>query len=246
MPPEAPPAPVSERVAELNHRFRNHGALSVLGNALSDPLVGRTALVSSFGVESVALLHMVSILDRTTPVLFLDTGMHFPETLAYRREIRERLRLADVRTVRPDRERIFLRDPDGILHLSDPDACCELRKTEPLQAALRPFDAWITGRKRYQGGARGKLELFESDGQGRVKINPLAFWDRGDIRDYIDRNALPLHPLASRGYASVGCQPCTDVANAGEDDRAGRWRGLEKTECGIHFTGGAFERGGAA
>ncbi len=235
MPPESPSAPVAERVAELNRRFRHHNAVSVLEHALFDPSVGRTALASSFGVDSVVLLHMVSVLDRSTPVLFLDTGRHFPETLAYQREIRERLRLTDVRTLRPDREQVFLRDPDGILHLFDPDACSRLRKTEPLQAALHSFDAWITGRKRCHSGVRGDPDLFESGSEGRIRVNPLAFWSQRDVWDYIDGNALPRHPLAIRGQSSVSCLSCTDAESAGKDDRAGHWRGLGNAERGIRF-----------
>lgn len=244
MPLESPPATVAERTTELNRRFRHHSAVSVVEHALSDPLVGHTALVSSFGAESVVLLHMVSILDRTTPVLFIDTGMHFPETLVYQRELCEQLRLADVRTIHPDREQTFLRDPDGILHLFDPDACCRLRKTEPLQAALQPFDAWITGRKRYQGGTRLELEHFECENGLRIKINPLAYWNQQNVQDYIDSNGLPRHPLATRGYPSIGCLPCTDAVGLEEGVRAGRWRGQTKTECGIHFVNAPGLSGG--
>ncbi len=246
MPLESSPAPAAEHVVELNRRFRHHGAVSVLEHAFADPLIGHTALVSSFGVESVVLLHMVSILDRTTPVLFLDTGMHFPETLTYQRDICRRLRLSDVRTLRPDREQVFLRDPDGILHLFDPDACCRLRKTEPLQAALQPFDAWITGRKRYQSDTRRELQHFESENDGRIKVNPLAHWKPHNVRDYIDSNALPRHPLAARGFSSIGSLPCADAASIGEDGRYGRRRDREKTECGIHYVDGASEPAGLA
>ncbi|MCG6904844.1 MAG: phosphoadenylyl-sulfate reductase [Rhodobacter sp.] len=234
MPLEAPLAPVSERVADLNHRYRHHGATDVLRHALSDPMVGRIALVSAFGAESVALLHMVSVLDRTTPVLFIDTEMLFPETLAYQTEVTRALRLADVRILRPEREQLFLRDPDALLHLADPDACCTLRKVEPLQKGLDGFDAWITGRKRFQGGTRAGLEFFEADGN-RIKVNPLVNWSKSDVQDYIVNNRLPRHPLVARGFPSLGCRVCTASVDPGEPDRAGRWQGQEKTECGIHF-----------
>ncbi len=161
MPLEAPLAPVADRVRELNERYRHHGATSVLEHALRDAQVGRIALVSSFGAELVVLLHMISVMDRTTPVLFLDTEMLFEETLSYQRQVADDLGLMEVRVIRPDRTQVFLRDPDGALHGSDPDACCILRKTEPLDRALEPFDAWITGRKRFQGGARAEMQFFE-------------------------------------------------------------------------------------
>lgn len=244
MPLEAPLPPLEHRAAELNRRYAHHGATAVLRHALTDPQVGPIALVSSFGAESVVLLHMVSVADRSTPVLFLDTEMLFPETLAYQRELSERLELSDVRVLRPDRNRTFLADPDNMLHRSDPDACCALRKTDPLQPALEGFDAWITGRKRFQGGARQSLPLFEAS-EGRLKVNPLAHWTRDDVQDYIQNNRLPRHPLVAQGYPSIGCMPCTTRVQATEDERAGRWRGRNKDECGIHFVNGKVQRGAA-
>ena len=237
MPLEAPLPPAAERIANLNAKHAHHSAMRVLESALDDPNVGRTALVSSFGAESVVLLHMVAVIDRTTPVLFLDTEMLFPETLDYQRELAQRLRL-EVTTVRPDRDETFLKDPNNRLHAHDPDACCSIRKESPLQHALTPFDAWITGRKRFQGGSRQALDFFEHDRAGRIKINPLAHWTPEDVSDYMTNNRLPRHPLVAKGYPSIGCAPCTTRVAKGEDPRAGRWRGREKTECGIHFTQG--------
>ena len=237
MPLEAPLAPVSERVADLNARYAHHAAADVLGHALSDPMVGQAALVSSFGAEAVVLLHMVSVIDRTTPVLFIDTEMLFPETLDYQKDVADKLRLSNVQIIRPDRDKTFLADPNNGLHRTKPDACCDLRKTQPLQSALAPFDAWITGRKRFHGGARAQLAFFEAEGDARIKINPLAHFGKDDVADYIANNRLPRHPLVKKGYASVGCLPCTTRVAEGEAPRAGRWRGKDKTECGIHFDG---------
>lgn len=237
MPLEAPLPSVSERVEDLNQSYRHHAATAVLAHALADPQVGRIALVSSFGAESVALLHMVSVLDRTVPVLFLETRMLFPETLAYQRELTRTLGLTDVRVLTPDPGGVALRDPDGRLNGTDPDACCALRKVEPLAAALDGFDAWITGRKRYQGGSRAELDFFETEG-GRIKVNPLAHWRPGDVRDYIQNNGLPRHPLVAKGYPSIGCAPCTAPVAQGDDPRSGRWQGRGKQECGIHFIDG--------
>lgn len=241
MPLEAPLSSVTERVADLNARHAHHSATRVLEAALDDPQVGQTALVSSFGAEAVVLLHMVSVIDRTTPVLFLDTEMLFPETLDYQREVAERLRL-NLHVLRPDRDVTFLKDPNNRMHVHNPDACCAIRKDAPLHAALAPFDAWITGRKRYQGGQRSHIEFFETDDHNRIKINPLAHWSPEDVRDYMANNRLPRHPLVAKGYPSIGCAPCTTRVADGEDQRAGRWRGQTKTECGIHFAGGIAQR----
>jgi phosphoadenosine phosphosulfate reductase len=236
-------SPVAERVAELNARYKHHGATAVLERAMTDPQVGRLALVSSFGAESVVLLHMVAVKNRDLPVLFIDTEMLFAETLAYQLELTERLRLTNVQVIRASREAVFERDNEGLLHQSDPDACCALRKTEPLQNALLGYDAWITGRKRYQGKSRAALDFFEAEGDLRIKVNPLAHWTSQDLQDYIAENRLPRHPLVAKGYPSIGCAPCTTRVNDGEDPRAGRWRNIDKDESGIHFVDGKLVRG---
>lgn len=231
------------RIAALNNRYRHHAAIRVLGDALSDPELGRVAMVSSFGADSVALLHMISLIGRDTPVLFIDTQMLFPETLAYQSEVAAKLGLTDIRIIRAAPAALAAADPDGVLHQTDTDACCDLRKTVPLNKALAGYDSWITGRKRFQGASRADLEFFEADPAGdRIKINPLAHWSSQDVIDYIINNDLPRHPLVARGYPSIGCQPCTSPVAAGEDPRAGRWRGQDKTECGIHFVNGKLQR----
>ena len=230
-------------VSALSAKLTHHGATDVLRAAFD--AIPNLALVSSFGAESVVLLHLAAITRRDVPVLFIDTEMLFPETLAYQQEIAERLRLQNVRIIRA--MNIADHDPDGSLHLRNPDACCHLRKTAPLQDALMPFDGWITGRKRYQSGRRASLDFFEvEDGTGRIKVNPLARWAPQDIQDYMTENRLPRHPLVAQGYPSIGCTPCTSPVAEGEDPRAGRWRGQDKDECGIHFVNGKLVRTGAA
>ena len=241
MPLESPLAPVAERVADLNARYRHHGATAVLERAMTDPQVGRIALVSSFGAESVVLLHLVSVIDRTTPVLFIDTEMLFAETIAYQAEVAEKLGLTITR-ITADRDKLAFEDPDNTLHQFNTDACCALRKTEPLERALSGFDAWITGRKRYQGATRAAVDFFEAEGDIRIKVNPLAHWDRADLEEYMVNNRLPRHPLVAKGYPSIGCAPCTSPVLPGEDPRAGRWRNSEKVECGIHFINGRAVR----
>jgi phosphoadenosine phosphosulfate reductase len=210
------------------------------GRELLRPLIerhfrNRIALVSSFGVESAALLHMVASIDRSVPVIFLDTDKHFVETKLYRQKLVRQLDLRDVRVVRPLASDVAREDPQGVLHRSDADRCCHIRKTLPLHAALEGFDAWITGRKRFHGGTRSGLPTMEII-DGRLKIDPLAHFSRQDIIDYMWMNELPDHPLARAGYTSIGCMPCTAKTGNGEDPRAGRWAGRNKTECGIHWS----------
>ncbi|MDP5085327.1 MAG: phosphoadenylyl-sulfate reductase [Yoonia sp.] len=225
--------PLKELAERRNILHRKSDAQTLLRHALSDVQIGKVALVSSFGAEAVVLLHMVSEIDKRTPVIFLDTEMLFPETLSYQRDLSAQLGLTDVRIIGPERNAVLTEDVDGLLHQADPDACCDLRKTRPLNAALAEFGGWVTGRKRYQGGQRAQLPLFEMEDR-KIKINPLADWTSQDVQDYIARHDLPRHPLVAQGYPSVGCMPCTTRVSALEDPRAGRWRGIEKTECGIH------------
>lgn len=236
------PVTVSDRVAVLNARYKHHGATSVLEHALKDRDLGRVALVSSFGAESVVLLHLVSVIAPDTPVIFIDTRMLFEETLAYQRQLAETLNLTDIRTVRADQRRVNFDDPDGTLHQFNTDACCALRKVEPLERVLTKFDGWITGRKRFQASTRASVEFFEAEGDTRIKVNPLAHWGREDLEEYMVENRLPRHPLVARGYPSIGCAPCTSPVKPGEDPRAGRWRGENKVECGIHFINGKAVR----
>ncbi len=193
----------------------------------------RLAVVSSFGAESAVLLHMAAQVDRDIPVLFLDTGMLFGQTLDYRRQLAARLGLTNVRDLRPRFEDLAVTDPHADLWRRDTDACCHIRKVLPLDAALGPFDAWITGRKRFHGGDRIRLPVVEQV-DGRVKFNPLANWAKGDLDAYAERHHLPAHPLVAAGFPSIGCWPCTEAVDAGVESRAGRWAGSQKTECGIH------------
>jgi phosphoadenosine phosphosulfate reductase len=236
---------LNRRAATLNARYRHHSATSVLSHALRDPQAGQLALVSSFGAESVVLLHMVAVAKPDTPVIFIDTQMLFTETLVYQQEVSERLGLRDVRVIRASDAALKSTDPAQTLHRRDTDACCALRKTRPLQSALQGFDGWITGRKRFQGASRAGLDFFEVEaGEKRLKVNPLAHWTRRDISTYMEENRLPRHPLVARGYPSIGCHPCTAPVAPGDDPRAGRWPDEDKSECGIHVVNGKMVRKG--
>ena len=221
----------------LNRMFRGQETRELLANLIQDDLVGELATVSSFGAESAVLLHLISEVAPDLPVLFLETGKHFPETLAYRDELVEQLKLTTLRNIYPEIETLQSKDETGLRWSYDPDGCCEIRKVIPLGNALADYDATLTGRKAFQSSTRANLPRFEldsSDAQGRLKINPLIDWTSEDIAAYFEDHNLPRHPLVERGYPSIGCSPCTHKVATGEDPRSGRWKGWDKTECGIH------------
>jgi phosphoadenosine phosphosulfate reductase len=219
--------------SRLAEKFFALDAQKVLRLAIKDLFPGRIALVSSFGADSAVLLHMVSETDPATPVLFIDTLQLFPETLAYRNQLVDQLGLMNVVTLKPEDKLLVAEDPDKFLWASNPDRCCEIRKVLPLAKALDGYDAWVTGRKRFQAATRAALPLFEADGS-RIKVNPLAAWTKADIDAYFKTHGLPHHELLAKNYLSIGCIPCTSPIRPGEDARAGRWRGRGKTECGVH------------
>jgi len=217
----------------LDRALRAASPSEVIEAALQTVGRDKLALVSSFGTESAALLKVMADVDPAIPVVFLDTGWLFEETLAYRDTLIATLGLRDVRSIKPLEETLTREDPDRELWFSDPDACCRIRKVEPLARALAPFSAWINGRKRFQGGLRAELAVVEDDG-AKLKFNPFANVAREEIEAIYRRANLPQHPLVASGYRSVGCMPCSSRTAADEDARAGRWRGRAKTECGIH------------
>ena len=228
----------------LNARFAGVSTRDMLAAVFSEGLVGRIAAVSSFGAESAVLLHLLADIDRNVPVLFLETGKHFPETLAYRDELTRQLGLTNVISLSPDAELLARRDENGLRWSFDPDGCCEIRKVQPLAKALAGYDATITGRKGFQNAARTGLPRFEidqTDQAARLKINPLADWSGDQIKAYMAAAGLRVHPLAAQGYPSIGCMPCTSRVVPGEDPRSGRWKGWDKTECGIHVDGSVQE-----
>lgn len=217
----------------LNNLFRGRDTVEMLTALIRDSMLGEAAIVSSFGAESAVLLHLIGSIDPAIPVLFLETGKHFPETLAYRDTLVETIGLTNVQNITPDPELLGQKDGTGLRWSYDPDGCCEIRKVLPLKAALAPYDAQFTGRKAFQSSTRAALPRFEIE-DGRLKVNPLADWDKDRIQDYFEEHDLPPHPLVEQGYPSIGCAPCTSKVQPGEDPRAGRWRGWDKVECGIH------------
>ncbi|OIQ67469.1 phosphoadenosine phosphosulfate reductase [mine drainage metagenome] len=228
----APDLPAAE---ELNRALRDATPAEVIAAALRTVGRERLAVVSSFGTESAALLEVVADVDPAIPVIFLDTGWLFEETLAYRDTLIATLGLRNVRSIKPLEETLRREDGNRELWFSDPDACCRIRKVEPLARTLAPFNAWINGRKRFQGGLRAAIPVVEDDG-ARLKFNPFANTSREEIEAIYKLAKLPPHPLEASGFLSVGCMPCTSRTSPDEDARAGRWRGQAKTECGIHTT----------
>ena len=224
----------AEQARAMLANYRDLDGAELLRPILVREFPGRIAVVSSFGTESALLLSFVAEIDPSVPVLFLDTGKHFGETLRHRDRLVQRLGLKDVRSIQPDPGSLAEHDPDGVLWASDADTCCRIRKVEPLQWAVSGFAAWITGRKRFQGGMRGDLPTIEAS-DNQIKVNPLATWSRPMIDAALEARGLPRHPLEADGFLSIGCMPCTERVAPGGDVRSGRWAGQDKVECGIHL-----------
>ncbi|AMK17711.1 MULTISPECIES: phosphoadenylyl-sulfate reductase [Sphingobium] len=230
---DARPAFTQAEADALNARFEGVDALTMLRTVFAEGLAGKVAVVSSFGTESAVLLDLVARADRDIPVIFVDTLKMFAETLNYRDTLITRLGFTDSRSVTPDRDVLMQKDETGLRWSYDPDGCCDIRKVEPMNRAKQGLDAWISGRKAFQSTTRQNMPRFEIE-DGRLKINPLGDWAKDDLEAYFEEHDLPRHPLEAQGYLSVGCEPCTSKVLPGEDPRAGRWRGWDKVECGIH------------
>lgn len=223
------PGPAS--FERLNEQLEHNSTAEILSWAF-ECFGERLAITSSFQTQSIPLLHMVAQHIPEAPVLFLDTGFHFPETLAFRDQLMEDWGLRVINLGYEQGHGEFLRR-FGALYKKDPDACCRLNKVEPLAKGLAKYDAWITGIRRDQTLNRSDTPILSRRSDGLIKICPMATWTDHDVNRYISREHLPSHPLLSKGYMSIGCAPCTQPAFG--DDRSGRWAGTAKTECGIHL-----------
>ena len=230
---DARPAYSQADADALNARFAGVGTREMLKTLFAEGILGTTAVVSSFGTESAVLLHLVAEADPSVPVIFVDTLKMFPETLAYRDTLIDAFGVLNSWTVEPDKAALAAKDDKDLRWSYDPDGCCEIRKVEPLKRAKAGLDSWISGRKAFQSITRQNIPRFEIE-DGRLKLNPLGDWTKADLDAYFETHDLPRHPLEAEGYLSIGCQPCTSKVQPGEDPRAGRWRGWEKVECGIH------------
>lgn len=225
--------PRDHDIAALEDKYGDADAETFL-RAMIKEFEGRIALVSSFGAEAAVLLDLVARINPDLPVIFLETGMHFAQTLSYRDQLVKKLGLTNVKSIMPDPTDLADHDPDESLWQWDTTQCCHIRKVLPLQKALQGYDAWINGRKQMHGGERVRLPRLESSG-GHIKVNPLARWTREDVDTAFAESGLPQHPLVENGFKSIGCWPCTQATANGEDVRSGRWAGDDKTECGIHL-----------
>lgn len=225
----------ADKAQRLNYLYGDASAAEIVVASVQE-FGGALAAVSSFGADSSALLHLIAKVQPSLPVLFLQTNKHFPATLRYKMQLTEELGLSDVRDLLPDAALLKKHDPLGALCLTDKDQCCDLRKVQPLAQAILPFQAWLTGRKQFQAATRQNLSAFEAVGQ-HIRINPLRNWSAEQLEAYRETHYLPPHPLVEQGYRSIGCMPCTRAVSNEEDQRAGRWSGSGKTECGIHLSG---------
>ncbi len=229
----SPDLTADDFLSSFNATYETKTAQEIIESALTLDIFSRPAIVTSFGAEAVVLLHIVSKIKPDIPIIFIDTGKIFGETLRYRDRLQHVLGLEDVRTVGPRQAEIDIHDPMGVLNQESPDHCCDIRKSRVLARAIRPFDSWINGRKRFQSRARSELKILERDGE-RMKLTPLANWSSRDLKNYIIEHSLPMHPLVKQGYLSIGCFPCTSKVSNSDDARSGRWAGKDKSECGIH------------
>ncbi len=222
-----------EELAELSQSFENKTPQEIITWAV-ETFAPNLAVSSSFQTQSVPLLHMVSRVDPEILIFFIDTGYHFWETLIFREQLQRELGL-HVQDLKVDGQWAnFLRRFGKELYHADPDLCCYLRKVQPMQKAMKSVRAWISGIRRDQTENRAHAPILELEPNGLVKINPLLNWTRQDVQAYMKEYNLPAHPLFDKGYRSIGCKPCTRAVLPGENERAGRWAGKSKTECGLH------------
>jgi phosphoadenosine phosphosulfate reductase len=221
-------------LAHLNDQFDQQSPADILRWAW-ETFAPDIAASSSFQTQSLPLLHLISQICPEMPVIFLNTGFHFSETLSYRDELQALLNL-NIVIARPAVEKsdLMIRYGEG-LYRRDPDLCCYINKVEPMQRAKTGLRAWISGVRHDQTEYRSGLRVLEAPSEGPLKIHPLLNWTKKEVWAYIDQYQLPVHPLLALGYMSVGCAPCTRPIHAGENERDGRWAGLDKVECGLHL-----------
>lgn len=220
-------------LAKLNEEFSRKAPKDILSWATGE-FYPDIAVSSSFGHGSAALLHMVSQIKAGVKVIFIDSGYHFPETLAYRDKLQKLLGLNIVVYRAALSREEFIEKYTDHLYSSQPNLCCEINKVEPMRRALDGLKAWISGIRRGQTEERSGAQWVERYEGAVYKVNPLLSWTSKDVWEYIKSNGLPVHPLFEKGYKSIGCWPCTRPVLSGEDERAGRWAEWDKRECGIH------------
>ncbi len=227
-----------ETIRELNARFERTAPQDIVRWALDASGIERIALASAFQAEGTCVMHMASLVRPDVEVLFLETGFHFAETLAFKEQLAERLGITVIDLVGPHTVEEQTHRYGERLYERDPELCCEINKVRPMFEALQGFDAWITAFRRDSSPTRATAPILDryelEEGRHILKVNPVATWTRRDTWSYLKEHGLPHNPLYDLGYASIGCAPCTRMRFDGEPERAGRWAGLSKWECGIH------------
>ncbi len=240
---------MAKSLSRLQTYYDGMEAHIVLNSMIKQEFPGKIALVSSFGAHSALLIRMVADVDPATPILFLETGKHFKETLEYVDQLEKEFGLTNLRRLTPREDLLAKTDPEGTLWQENVNRCCWMRKVEPLNRVLDTgeFEAVITGRKRYQTSDRKDIDVIELFDDGIFRVNPMYLRDKTRIHEEFEKRSLPQHPLVAQGFPSIGCEPCTRQVKPGEDERSGRWahtmdmRGGKKEECGIHVQNGPVE-----
>lgn len=222
-----------KEIAKLSEEFESKTPQEIIQWAF-DTFWPEIAMSSSFQTQSVPLLHMVSQINRNLLIFFIDTGYHFWETAIFREQLASDWHLNVLDLYRDSRWDAFARHNTRKLPLEDPNLCCYIHKVQPMQKALKDMRAWISGIRRDQTPTRAHARILELQDDGLLKINPVLNWTKADVKRYTEEHNLPSHPLLEKGYRSVGCAPCTVAIGANDDERAGRWQGRGKTECGLH------------
>lgn len=224
-----------QEIEKLSAEFETRPPQEIVQWAV-DTFWPEVAMSSSFQTQSMPLLHIVLGIKHDLPVFFIDTGYHFWETLMFREKIASEWQINVIDLYRDTRWDVFARQNTRLLPVEDPNLCCYLHKVQPMQKALQDVKAWITGIRRDQTAVRAQARILELEPDGLLKINPFLNWTKVDIQSYMEENDLPKHPLYEKGYRSVGCAPCTIAIGINDDERAGRWAGRGKIECGLHTT----------
>jgi len=220
-------------VVSLSKQFEAKTPQEIIRWAV-DAFAPDIAMSTSFQTQSMSLLHMVTRIRPDIKIFFLDTGYHFWDTLIFREKIQHEWNLNVVDLYRDSRWDVFARQNTRTLPGQDPNLCCYIHKVQPMQKALSGLRAWISGIRRDQTPERAHAGILELQDDGLLKVNPLLNWTKRDVQAYMEEYHLPAHPLYERGYRSIGCAPCTIPVTSADDDRAGRWAGRGKTECGLH------------
>ena len=222
-----------QEIERLSKEFETKTPQEIIQWAV-DTFWPEIAMSSSFQTQSMPLLHMVTHIKHDLPIFFLDTGYHFWETSTFREKIASEWKINVIDLYRDSRWDVFAHQNIRSLPVDDPNLCCYLHKVQPMQKALKDVKAWISGIRRDQTSVRASAKILELQEDGLLKINPLLNWKKADVQNYMKEYNLPTHPLYEKGYKSVGCAPCTIAIGVNDDERAGRWAGREKMECGLH------------